>query len=418
MIKFINKVFGKFKQNRAVVENYIFMTVLQILNSLFYIIIYPYVIRVLGAESYGTYVYAVSIVTYFIFIVNFGFDFPGTKSVAQNKDDPNMLNDILSYIFTAKIYLYILASVIFFILMYFIPFFRNNKLIYFFVYIQTFANILFPQWYYQGLQKMKTVTIIQVIFKLVSLPLILIFVKKADDINLFAFIISFTVLAGAIIAFLMIRYQDGFKIKWMNFNETKLWFRQGMPFFLSNSVGILKEQGITIVIGAFFGMKDVAIYDLANKIVIIPRTLLMSVNAAMFPKIVMEAKTQIVKKIIKYEFLLGILVMIGTTVFGKFAIKLLGGEIMAPAYPLSIVLSFTVVSWLVVGAFISFVFIPNNKNYFIAQNQVFALVSVSLFTFIGFLFSKSIFVLIIALALSGLVEIIFCYYKIFKNKLL
>ncbi|MGK6342947.1 oligosaccharide flippase family protein [Chryseobacterium sp. DT-3] len=418
MMKFGNKIFGKVKQNKAVVENYIFMTVLQILNSLFYIIIYPYVIRVLGAESYGVYVYAVSIVTYFIFIVNFGFDFPGTKSVAQNKDDLNMLNDILSYIFTAKIYLYVLASIIFFILIYSIPFFRNNKLIYFFVYIQTFANILFPQWYYQGLQKMKTVTMIQIIFKLVSLPLILIFVKKAQDINLFAFITSFTVLAGAIVAFLMIRYQDGFKIRWMSFDKTKSWFKQGMPFFLSNSVGVLKEQGITIAIGAFFGMKDVAIYDLANKIVIIPRTLLMSVNAAMFPKIVMEKKKHIVRKIIKYEFILGIFVMICTAVFGKFVIKLLGGEVMAPAYPLSIILSFTVVSWLVVGAFISFVFIPNNKNYFIAQNQVVAVISVLLFAFIGFLFSKSIFVLIIALAFSGLVEIIFCYYKTLKNKLL
>ncbi|WP_185117610.1 oligosaccharide flippase family protein [Chryseobacterium sp. PMSZPI] len=417
-MNFKDKIVDKFKSNKAVIENYIFMTILQILNSLFYIIIYPYVIRVLGVENYGIYIYTVSIVTYFIFLINFGFDFPATKAVAENKDNVKALNDILSYIFTAKIYLQILSSIIFCILIFSIPFLRNNKLIYFIIYLQTFANILFPQWYYQGLQKMKTVTIIQVVFKLISLPFIFIFVKKVTDLSLFATVTTFTMLAGAMISFLMIRYQDGFKIKLISFNKTKSWFKQGTPFFLSTSVGVFKEQGVTIAIGAFFGMKDVAIYDLANKIVIIPRTLLMSVNAAMFPKIVIEAKKHVIKKIIKYEFILGILVMIFIAIFGKWVIQLLGGEAMISAYPLSIILSFTVVSWLVVGAYISFVFIPNNKNYFVVQNQLVALISVVVFSLIGYIFSNSIFILICALALSGLAEIIFCYYKTFKNNLL
>ena len=34
------------------------MTILQILNFLFYLLIYPYLIRVLGAENYGLYVFA------------------------------------------------------------------------------------------------------------------------------------------------------------------------------------------------------------------------------------------------------------------------------------------------------------------------------------------------------------------------
>lgn len=417
-MRFTDKIVEKFKSNKAVIENYLFMTVLQILNSLFYIMIYPYIIRVLGAENYGSYIYSLSIVTYFIYFITFGFDFPATKSVAENKDNVKVINDILSYIFTAKIYLQIVASIVFCILIFSIPFLRNNKLIYFVIYLQTFANILFPQWYYQGLQKMKIVTIIQVVFKLISLPLIFIFVKKPNDLILFAGITTFTMLAGAMISFLMIRYQDGFKIKWMSFKETKSWFRQGTPFFLSTSVGVFKEQGITIAIGAFFGMKDVAIYDLANKIIIIPRTLLMSINAAIFPKIIIESKKHVIKNIIKYEFILGFLVMTFIVIFGKWVILLLGGETMAAAYPLSIVLSFTVVSWLVVGAYISFVFIPNHKNYFVVQNQLVALSSVVLFALIGYIFSNSILILVAALALSGLSEIIFCYYKIVKNKLL
>ena len=43
----------RFKNNGKVVENYFFMTALQIISSAFGVLIYPYLIRVLGAESYG-----------------------------------------------------------------------------------------------------------------------------------------------------------------------------------------------------------------------------------------------------------------------------------------------------------------------------------------------------------------------------
>ena len=43
--------------NTKVVENYAFMTILQVLNICFYLLIYPFLIRVLGAESYGLYAF-------------------------------------------------------------------------------------------------------------------------------------------------------------------------------------------------------------------------------------------------------------------------------------------------------------------------------------------------------------------------
>ena len=61
--------------NKKIIENYFFMTVLQVLNSFFYLLIYPYLIRALGGSAYGLYVFATSISTYFLFVINFGFDF-------------------------------------------------------------------------------------------------------------------------------------------------------------------------------------------------------------------------------------------------------------------------------------------------------------------------------------------------------
>ena len=71
------------KNNKIILENYLFMTVLQALNSLFYLLIYPYLITTLGIEGYGLYVFAMSITNYFISLVSFGFDYPAVKEIAQ-----------------------------------------------------------------------------------------------------------------------------------------------------------------------------------------------------------------------------------------------------------------------------------------------------------------------------------------------
>jgi PST family polysaccharide transporter len=394
------------------------MTILQVINSLFFIIIYPYLIRTLGADSYGLYVYALSIVTYFIFIINFGFDLPAAKAIAHEKHNKEEINKIFSCIFTAKTYLLSVSLIIFTILVMTIPFLRNHYLLFFIVFMQTINFTLFPTWYYLGIQKMKTATVIQVILKLLSLPFIFLLVKTSQDLSIFAVINSITMIITGIVAILMLIFVDKLRFRWAGFLELKTWFKEAFPFFLSSSVGTLKEQGIPIIVGSFFGMRDVAIYDLANKIIIIPRAILMSVNVALFPKVVTDTNKQTIKKIIKYEFFIGIIVIALIAVFGYWVILLLGGEAMIDAYPLAVILSITVLSWLVVGAFISFLFIPNNKYYLVTLNQVVALVSVALFILGGFSMKISIFVLVGSLAFSGIMEIVFCLYQTKKYKLL
>jgi len=406
------------KNNSVILENYFFMTILQILNSFFYLLIYPYLIRVLGTENYGLFVFATSISTYFSFFVNFGFDLPATKAIAENPEKKDFLEDTLSSVFSAKLYLFSLATILFIALLLCIPFFRENVKLFVYCYLIIFSSLIFPQWFFQGIQNMRVVTYIQLLFKIVSLPLIFIFVKKPNDLEIYAFIVTLSSIVGGIVAYSLIIFKYKLKIRLIHFNKLKIWFNEGMPFFLSNSAGIIKEQSITIIIGVFFGMKDVAVYDLANKLILIPRTLFMSINAAIFPKLIRGITKQKVKRIIKLESLMSISVVVAITLFGKFAVVLLGGESMLTAYPLAILLSVTVITWLVVGAYISFVFIPAGKYFLATKNQLVALLSFGLYLSLGLLIFNSIYSFAAAIALSGLTEILYCKYVTKKYELL
>ena len=176
------------KNNKIILENYLFMTVLQALNSLFYLLIYPYLITTLGIEGYGLYVFAMSITNYFISLVSFGFDYPAVKEIAQNSENQVVKSNVVSSVFTAKIYLELLSFVVYLALLVFIPVLRQHWYLYIILFGNTFVNILFPIWYFQGIQKMRVVTYIQLGFKILSLPFIFLFVLKPTDVFTFSLI--------------------------------------------------------------------------------------------------------------------------------------------------------------------------------------------------------------------------------------
>ena len=416
--KSIKHIVNKISSNKKVAENYFFMTAIQVINSAFGILIYPYVIRVLGAGSYGLYVFALSVTTYFIGFISFGFNFPALKAIIANKDNIEEKNKIISSVFTAKSYLGLASAAVFSILLFTVPVMSGNKFIFTICFTQILSEMLFPTWYFQGMQQMKLVTYIQLSFRIISLPFIFFLIKSPSDIWIYAIISSATVVSGGISAVILLRLKENIKYRFESFQSLTNYFKDGLPFFWSSVTGIIKQESVTIIIGSFFSMRDVAFYDLANKIITIPRLLTTSINGALFPKVMENVQKSIIKKIIKYEILIGISVIAGVIIFGYWIILLLGGNQMTNSYPLAIILSITILVWLLVGCYISFIFVPENKYYFVTQNQLVALAIFITFCIPGVLLFHNILAVVSSLTISGLAEIIYCNYLIKKYKLL
>jgi len=413
-----NKIKSIISKNSKVFENYFFMTLLQVAGSFIGIAIYPYLIRTLGAESYGLYVFALSVTTYFLSFISFGFSFPALKKIAENKDDLSIKTEVISSVFTAKLYLTLFSILIFSVLINLVPIMRENWLIFCLCFTQIIAELFFPVWFFQGIQKMQIVTYIQLGFRILTIPFIFIFIKIPEHTWIYVMITSVSVILGGITSMYLLYKTENIRIRLVNRKSLKEYFRDALPFFWSSSAGIIKQESVTIIIGAFFGMRDVALYDLANKLIIIPRMLTTSINAAIFPKIIEKIERSVVKKIIRYETWIGLAVIAAIALFGYWIILILGGEVMLESYPLAVVLSVTVLVWLVVGCYISFVFVPQKRYYFVTHNQFVAFGTFFLFCIPGVLIFHNIFTVVLALSLSGLCEIAYCNYLIKKYKLL
>ena len=393
------------------------MTFLQGAHIVIGILLYPYLIRVLEKDAYGTYVFIYSNIQFFVSFIGFGFGYPALKSIALHQEDVEEKNRTLHAVFTAKVCLFALSSVVLGALLLCVPFMREHALLYITVYAVTLHEVVFPSWYFQGMQRMKFVTYLQLVIRLSTIPLILLFIKSPDDLELYAIIVSVLPLLGTAYTVWYLKRRDGLTYALVPLGRLKTLFRDSLPFFWTSAFGTVKQELVTLIIGSFFRMGDVALYDLANKLITIPRLMINNINAALFPDVVRHAETGRVKRLICYETFIGLAVVVVIAALGYWAVLLLGGRDMLGAYPLAVALSVTVYTWLVVGGYINYVFVPQGHYYFVTKNQFVALVTFVVFALAGVFLWHNIFMVVAAYSLSGLVEIVYCKYLIRKYRL-
>jgi len=414
----VKNIKTKFSNNKKVAENYFFMTFLQVASLLIGLLLYPYLIRVLGKEIYGTYAFIFSNIQFFMLFISFGFGYPALKKISLNTDNIAIKSKTVSEVFTAQSLLFALSALILMVLAYFIPFVKTHFWLYIIIFSTTSTNFLFPSWFFQGIQKMKFITYVNLSIRLLSIPFIFIFIKSPDDLIKYALIVSILPVLGGIFTFFYLQIKEKIQIRFVSLKKLKLVFKEAMPFTWTYVFGSLKTESVTFIIGTFFTMGDVALYDLANKLIIIPRMITSSINSALFPNVVQNYNFERIRKIIKYERFLGLtnaLIIIAT---GYWLVLILGGRDMLAAYPLAVILSFTIYAYLVVGCYINFIFVPQERYYFVTKNQFAALLSFITFASIGLFISKNVVVLVAAYTLAYVVEILYCKFVTKKYKLL
>jgi PST family polysaccharide transporter len=351
-------------------------------------------------------------------VVTFGFGLPALKEISANRHIISVKSRVLSEMFTVRCYLFFLSGILLLFLTIIVPFVRENLSLYIIVFSSTLITIFAPNSYFQGMQKMKILTNINLVSRLLSIFLIFIFVKSPTDLIVYSLIVSLLPVFGSIVAFFYILFVDKTPVKFISLKKTGKAFREALPFFGTSILGKIKQESIPLILGATFDMGSVALWDLTNKIVSIPRLITASINDAIFPSVMNNLFPDRIKRIIRNEKIIGLTIVFAIVALGYWAVLWLGGESMLAAYPLACILSTTVYANLIVSCYFYFVFVPQNRYAFVPKNQLASLLSFMVMTAVGLVIYKSITILVLAFTLSVFVEIFYCKYTIKKHQLL
>ena len=320
------------KSYRILASNFTSLTLLQISNYLFPLILLPYLVRVLGIEKYGLINFAFAFNAYFITLTDYGFNLSGTKYISIYRKDSSKLSSAFSSIIFIKFLLFIVSIIVLLTVVFTFERFSNEWEVFIAGSGFVLGNILFPLWFYQGTEKMKYILFIQISFKLCFLVSVFILITTKNDYILYVILLSSTQILIGFVG-LLVAYIK-FKVKFLlpNTESIKYHFKEGWNLFLSTvSINVYTASN-TFILGLFASDSVVGHFAAADKIRLAAQGVIATVSQTVYPylnnllKKSFEAFSAFVKKVLVLQAVLGLLISLFLFLFSESIVEIVLGS--------------------------------------------------------------------------------------------
>ena len=253
------------KDGKTVFANFGYLSLLQIAGYVFPLITMPYLARVIGADGFGKIAFASAIVVWIQTISDWGFNLTATRDVAQNRNNKEKVSRIFSNVLWARCILTILSGIILLLVVLAVPYLRKNADIIFVTFLLIPGYILFPDWFFQAIERMKYTTIFNLLIKLIFTISVFIFIHKREDYLIQPLLTAIGYLLCGIGALYLIFKRWGYylyKPQWTEILET---VRSSTDVFINNLMPNLYNSFSVMLLGFFGGSTANGLYDGGNK---------------------------------------------------------------------------------------------------------------------------------------------------------
>lgn len=327
----LKNIFRKIKHisNSSIVSNFSYLTISKVFAILVPLVTLPYILNVLGKEIYGLVVFAQAVVSYFVIFVNFGFNTLAIQEISVNRDDKTKISRIVSNVLILKGGAFFICFGLLYLGLSFIPQAKGYENLFLLSMWVCLYEFLFPIWYFQGIEKMKYITYLNVISRSVFLILIFLLIKSPEHYLRLPIINGIGVIVSGISALIIVFWRHKIIVTLPKSSELIKFTKKSLDYFISNISVKIYASSNKVIIGSVLSMAEVAYYDLAEKIISVFRTVPLSiVRDSIFPKV---AKTKNIKIVWYTTLIMGaysIIVIIFIILFGDKIVLILGGKDM------------------------------------------------------------------------------------------
>ena len=284
MPSIINRGKDTIKRHRTVFENFSWVAAFEVFMLIAPLITYPYLTKVLGLELYGYIITAQVLVGYATLIIDFGSNSVVTKHVSINRNNNAMLSEIVSSVFVIRSFLCLICFVVYCGVVAVIPSYRTHFSLFLCTYGLTFNDVLFPRYFFQGIERMRISSIINIGIKLLFILLIFIVVRNEED-YLFVpllYTLGYT-LAGAVSMYIIFN-RMGISFYIPPINRMMVYVKDSSSIFATNVITTIKDYFNYFLLGGYSGMSNVVIYDLGVKINVLINKPIGVISQVLFPR--------------------------------------------------------------------------------------------------------------------------------------
>src|SRR5690554_4881398 len=309
-----NKVLALFKKltnsedKKRLLGNFLSLSGLQVFTYILPLITLPYLVRVLGVEKYGLVMFAQSFIMFFNILVDYGFNLSATREIAVNRDNKAKVTEIYSSVMTIKVLLLGASFAVLSGIVFSVEKFTPDATLYLLTFLMVVGQALFPIWYFQGMERMKYITIINILSRVIFTVAIFGFVHEENDYILVPVLNGLGACVGSIYALWLVRTSFKQKFELQSWKAISLHFKDSTQFFLSRVAVSLYTSANTFVLGIFTNNTAVGYYAIAEKLYQAMQSLYGPITQALYPYVAKEKNIALFKKIFK--------IIVASNIFG------------------------------------------------------------------------------------------------------
>jgi len=270
-------------EKKIIAKNYVALLFIQGANFILPLIIFPYLVRTLGSEKYGLVMVAQSVAIFLTIIVDFGFNISATREVANLKSDKEKLSQFYWNVLSIKLALIIITFLLLLGLIICVDKFSLDPLVYLFSFGLVLGQAIFPTWFFQGIEKMQVITIVNVAAKLFfTISLFFVVLSPADYeyvpiFNGLGFVISG--LFGFIFSLQYVKFV------FPKLTQVKEIIENSSSLFFSNFAVSLYTSSNTLILGFFAGDSIAGVYASMEKLILAIKSMYSPLYQAIFPNL-------------------------------------------------------------------------------------------------------------------------------------
>ena len=292
-------------EKKIIAKNYVALLFIQGTNFILPLIIFPYLVRNLGSEKYGLVMVAQSVALFLTIIVDFGFNISATREVANLKNDKEKLSQFYWNVFSIKLVLIIITFLLLLGLIICVDKFSEDPLIYLFSFGLVLGQAIFPTWFFQGIEKMQVITIVNVAAKLFFTISLFFVVLSPSDYQYVPIFNGLGFVISGLFGFV-------FSLQYVKFifpklSQVKEIIENSSSLFFSNFAVSLYTSSNTLILGFFAGDSMAGVYASMEKLILAIKSLYSPFYQAIFPNLSTKPYDEIRSYIDKMRIPIGFL---------------------------------------------------------------------------------------------------------------
>jgi len=250
----------------------------------------PYLVRVLGPEKYGLVNFAAAFTAYFTIITDYGFNLSATQEISVNRNNPKRVAEIFSSVISTKIVLYLISTLVFFVCIISFNVFREYYLLFIISYAGLIGTVLFPLWYFQGMENMKFILLFNFITKSITVIVIFLLIQKNSDYILVVAIFSTSQIVYGLIGYFTVITKFNVNFSFQKLKNIITQIRSGKNYFISSfTINAILNSNV-FILGLFADKSIVGYFAAADKIRLAFQSMLGPLFSSTFPHVSNLAK--------------------------------------------------------------------------------------------------------------------------------